>query len=160
MKRVLYALVVVIVWLLAWGSITVANVVGGIAVAIVVMLIVPERRLRTGSVTLRPIPLARLAWFFISTTASANVALIRIVFSRRPFPPAGVLDIAIPPLNDVELTMVTSLMALSPGSITVDIQSDPWVLSVHFLDISDPEAQRVWTDQLVEHCQRVTGARP
>ena len=160
MKRLFYVIVVVVVWVLAWGTISFANVVSGVAIGVLIALIIPERELLAGHISLRPVPLLRLGWFFLSTAATANVAIIRLSFSRRDWPPAGVLDIDIPPLSDVELTMVTSLMALSPGSITVDVQRDPWVLSVHFADISDPDAQRAWAGRLVEHCQGVAGERP
>lgn len=160
MKRLAYVVIVVVVWILAWGSVSVANLLSGLAVAALVAAIIPEREMLSGPISLRPGPLLRLGWFFVSTTATANVELIRLTYARRVFPPAGVLDIAIPPLSDVELTMVTSLVALSPGSITVDVQRDPWVLSVHFLDLSDPDAQRLWLGQLVERCQAVAGAQP
>lgn len=160
MKRLVYLVGVVVVWMLAWGSVSVANILSGVAIGVLVAAVIPEREMLTGRISLRPGPLMRLGGFFLSTAVKSNVELVRLTFGRRVFPPAGVIETTIPPLSDVELTLVTSLIALSPGSITVDVRRDPWVLSVHFLDISDPEAQRTWLDQLVERCQAVAGARP
>lgn len=158
MKAVIYAIGVVVVWVLAWGSLSAANVLSGVAVAVVVYLVIPERRSLSGRVKFRPVPLARLAWFYVVTAVRSNLHVARLSFSRR-WPPAGVVAVEIPVLSDLELTLVTNITALSPGSIAVDMRRDTSELLVHFIDVSDEEALRAQVRRLVALCQDVAGDR-
>lgn len=155
----LYAAGVVVVWTLAWGSVSVANVASGLAVAAVVYVVIPERGRLSQRVAFRPVPLARLGWYLLTTSVTSNLLLARLAFSRGNWPPSGVVDVEIPVLSDAELTLVTNIMALSPGSLPVDVHRDTSMLSVHFIDTSDEQAlrERVW--RLVRLCQDAVGER-
>jgi len=41
--------------------------------------------------------------------------------------------------RDFEITLLTSLLTLTPGTLSVDVSEDRRLLYVHALDCSDPE---------------------
>jgi multicomponent Na+:H+ antiporter subunit E len=63
-KRVVWLLGLVVVWVLAWGSLSVANVLGGLAVGALLLWIAPDS-VGGGRVRVRPVALARFAGYVL-----------------------------------------------------------------------------------------------
>jgi multicomponent Na+:H+ antiporter subunit E len=134
----------VALWLLAWGEVTVGNVIGGLAVAsalLVVFPLGPRARLR-----LRPVAVARLAAHVAVQLVISNVVMARQVLRPRPALRPGVLAHRLTRGSDEVVTAMTSIIALSPGTMTVDVDTDDATgartIQVHFLLLDDPDTAR------------------
>lgn len=128
-----------LVWIMLWGDLTWANIVGGVIVAIIVLWALP----------LPPVPfngkvsllgslylLARLAW----DTLVASIAVAREALTLGTIPHGGVIRVPLRSRNDLYLTLTADLCSLVPGSIIVEAHRTNSVLYVHIFDLPDDEA--------------------
>lgn len=142
MTLVAYAVGLAVIWVLAWGSPSVANVVGGLAVAAVLLAVAPDIRPGRSRARIRPVAIARFAAFLLGEVVRANVALTREVLSRHSRITTGVVAVPLPDCSDALLTLVTNVMAVTPGTMPIELVRDPTVLYVHVLHLGDVEEVR------------------
>jgi len=143
MVVVLYAAAIVVMWVLAWGSLTFANVLGGLVVAAVLVVVTPGGLGRGRSrPPFRPRPIARLAVFAVVEMARSNMWLVRDVLAPRSHLHPGVMAVPLPLCSDGLLTLITNMLALTPGTNPVHVEPDPAVLYIHVLHMHDVEKSR------------------
>jgi multicomponent Na+:H+ antiporter subunit E len=146
----LYLVGVTVIWVLAWGSLSVANVVGGLAVAAFLMLLSPERILTAGGITLRPRAALRFVAFVVVQIVKSNVLLIGAVVARRSRLHTGVMEVALPECSDEMLTIVANVLALTPGTSPLHLTRHPTVLYIHVLDMRDAARTRREVQRLAD----------
>jgi multicomponent Na+:H+ antiporter subunit E len=129
-------------WLLAWGDLSVANVVSGIVLVAVLMLAFPATRGSRARVRVHPIGLARLVAYVLTQLAVSNVLVAREIVSRRSRVRTGVVGYRVQQPSDLTLTLMSNILALAPRTMPVDVTRDPPVVYVHFLLLSDIAAAR------------------
>jgi multicomponent Na+:H+ antiporter subunit E len=141
------AAVLVTVWVLAWGSITWANVLSGTAVAVAVLALVPAIGRPQGRAVVRPVPTLRLLARIVRDVLASNIQLTREVVTPRSGVATGVVRVPLAGCSDEVVTIVASLVALTPGTMPVDMARYPTVLYVHVLHLDDAEAVRrsIWS---------------
>jgi multicomponent Na+:H+ antiporter subunit E len=132
----------VILWLLAWGEITVANIVSGVAVAALLLIAFPVRGGGDGSVGLNVGGSLRLAGYVVAQLVVSNLIMTREILRRRPSGHSGVIAYRLRHPSEQVLTLMTSIISLSPGTMTVDVASDSTTVYVHFFNLGDIEAAR------------------
>ena len=140
MTRILGSVVwLTLVWLALWESFTVGNVAAGMAVAAIVVLLVPGRT-RHHAVGLRPIAAAKLVVVFMwrLVQASAVVAWEIITPGDRSRP--AVVSVRL--ITDVATvaTAVANMVSLTPGTLTLDVDEDTMTLFIHVLHFESSEA--------------------
>ncbi|HUS62557.1 MAG TPA: Na+/H+ antiporter subunit E [Acidimicrobiales bacterium] len=131
-----------VLWLLAWGQITVANITSGAIVAAVLLLSFPVATSVGRHQRLRPAGAARLCGYVIAQLVTSNLVMIREVLRRRPAPRPGVLAHRLREPSEEVITIMTSVIALSPGTMAVDVDERSTTVYVHFLLLDDIEAAR------------------
>lgn len=143
-RRLLYVAALTLVWLLLWDRITIANAAGGVVVACVVLVVFPTaRRVRDARPpVIRPLATLRLAGFVAVQLAVSNWLVAREILSRRSHVRTGI--VACPLRTDAPgvVTLLANIVALSPGTMTVDVRADPPTLYVHVLMLRDVAAAR------------------
>ena len=84
MRAVGIAVGLAVIWVLLWGSASPANVLGGLAVGVVLVVLVPglRRRDRRPRFVFRPVAIARLVGHMLRTMVESNVVLTREVLTR------------------------------------------------------------------------------
>jgi multicomponent Na+:H+ antiporter subunit E len=135
------------IWLLLWGEVSVANVVSGLLVAAALLVVFPRSSSTTGFVV-RPVPTLRFLVFFAREMVESVVLLSREVLSRRSRFHTGVVAVPVRGCPGSLLAVIANLLALTPGTMTVEIQTDPPTLFVHVLIFRDIETVRVKIEQL------------
>ena len=138
-------------WLLAWGTVSVANVVSGIILIAVLMLAFPSARARGPRVRVHPIALVRLVAYVLAQLAVSNVLVAREIVSRRSRVRTGVVRYRVQQPSDLTMTLMANILALAPGTMPVDVTQDPPILDVHFLLLSDVDAARRTMARLESH---------
>ena len=138
--------VLVVIWVLAWGAITWANLLSGIAVAGGIVLLVPDLRHASHLPIVRPLPALRLIASMLRDVAVSNVVLARQVLSRRPEVNTGVVRVPLAGCSDEVVTIIANLVAMTPGTMPIEVDQDPTVIYVHALNIDDPDEVRraIW----------------
>jgi multicomponent Na+:H+ antiporter subunit E len=127
----------VALWLLAWGELSVANVVSGIAVAGALLVAFPLRPRSGPPWRVRPLGVVRLAGYVVYQLVSSNFVMTRQIVRRHPNPNEGVLAHRLAEPSPEAVTVMTSVIALSPGTMVVDVDPASSVIYVHFLFLDD-----------------------
>jgi multicomponent Na+:H+ antiporter subunit E len=126
----------VVVWVALWGDLSVANVLTGVAVAVVVSLVFPLPRLGM-HLHLRPLRLAWLVLHFLGdvVAASAEVSWKTLQLHRQP--QNAVIEVDLRTRSDFVLTVVAEMVSLVPGSLVVEARRSTHTLFLHVLDARD-----------------------
>jgi multicomponent Na+:H+ antiporter subunit E len=145
----------VVLWLLAWGEWSVANLLSGVAVATAIFVAFPLARRQSSGVRLHPLGIVRLAGYVVSQLAVSNVLMTRQILSRRPDVRPGVVAHRLLRPSEEAVTVMTSIIALSPGTMTADVDDASTTIYVHFFRLTDVAAARASLARLE---RLVTGA--
>jgi multicomponent Na+:H+ antiporter subunit E len=86
--------------------------------------------------------IVELVWFFIKELVLSNfrMAYYTIMPLNRMRP--GVIAVPLEPMSDVELTVLSNLLTLTPGTLSLDSSKDKRTLYVHVMWFDDPEKIR------------------
>lgn len=159
MTTILFAVGLAVLWVLAWGSLSFANVLGGLAVAVGLLVLTPDRWSWTGRPRVRPVAIARFAGYVLVKALQSNMSVTRDVLSPHPRIRTGVIAVALPLASDGLVTLIANTMALTPGTMPLEVDRDPdTVLYVHVLDLSDVTASRREIHRLALMAYRAFGS--
>lgn len=122
------------VWVGLWGSLTPANVLGGLLIGAVVLLTLPLTSVDEQAIV-RPLAVLRFAGYFALdlVRASLQVALL-VVRPRRPLRSA-VVAVPVRGATDGLLTLLANAISLTPGTLTLEIDRPRATLYVHAIDV-------------------------
>ena len=130
----------VVVWVLAWGDLSVANVVSGIAVGLLLLASFPVGRLPDrGGRTLHLLPAARLVGVFALNLVASNVAMAREILNGGRRIETGIVACPLRVDSDGVATFLANVLSLSPGTLVLEVDHEPPVLYVHVLHMADRE---------------------
>ncbi|HEX2048642.1 MAG TPA: Na+/H+ antiporter subunit E [Acidimicrobiales bacterium] len=132
----------VAVWLLAWGELSVANGVSGVGVAVGLLVAFPPHRRPTAPRRVSPLGVARLVGYVLVQLVPSNVLVAREILGRRSRIRTGVLAYPLRHPSDEVLSLMAHVIALTPGTMTVEATREPSVLYVHFLLLADLDQAR------------------
>ncbi len=127
------------VWVLLWGEVTAANVLGGLAVALVILLLMPLPQLPVEG---RLHPLSALALVsrvaFDLAVSSVEVAWLAV----RPGPPpkTAILRAHVRIKSDLVLGLLVDAINVVPGTIVLEVDRHRRLLYIHVLDAHSPRA--------------------
>jgi multicomponent Na+:H+ antiporter subunit E len=148
-----FGVVLVAIWVLAWGSLTWANVAGGVAVWVVLFLALPEVRRTRHRIVVRPVPVARLLARYLWDVVVSNAQVAREVLTPRPQMSTAVVRVPLDGCTDEMLSALASLVVMTPGTMPVEFERDPPAMYVHVLHFSDVDRvrQEIWSlrDQIL-----------
>ena len=146
LTRLLPPLLLLAIWIGLQGSLTIGNLVGGVIVVGVVFWI-SGRRPREHVV--HPWGTLKFGLIFLKMLAESTWSVA--IMALRPTPErlrAGV--VACPLTNQTPLvaTIVADAITLTPGTLTLDVRTDPTVLYVHAVGFTDAESVRADVEDL------------
>jgi multicomponent Na+:H+ antiporter subunit E len=158
-RNVARGALLVVLWLLAWGEFSIANVASGIVVAAGLLAAFPGAR--PARPDLRPNlgGIARLGWYVAGQLVSSNLVMTREIVRRRTDLHPGVLAHRLAFPSDAVITIMTSIISLSPGTMTADIDPEGSTVYVHFLFLRDIDAARAGLTRLELLVAGAVGAR-
>lgn len=128
-----------VVWVLLWGTPSVANVITGILVGVIVCVVFPLPPIET-QVRLRPVGLVRFTVRFVIDMAVSSWRLNRYILGSRP-PQCAVLAVRMRTPSDLLLTATSVAVAAIPGSNVLDVHRASGMLFVHVVGAGE-EAER------------------
>ena len=125
-----------LVWVGLWGTLSVANVLGGLAVAVVLLVLLPLRD--TDEPPIRLLALLRFVGFFAAELVKGSAVVVRQVL-QGGCPQQAVLAVDVAGTSDRLLTVVANAISLTPGTLTLEVDRARSVLYVHALDVGGPD---------------------
>ena len=123
-----------VVWVLLWGDISIANVLGGLAVGLLVTLLLPLPAVDFHG-KVRPAALVYLFVRFVVDLARASVHVAVLALDLRKVPRGAVVGVQLRNHSDLYLTITAELSTLTPGSIVIEAHRLTGMLYLHVLDI-------------------------
>jgi multicomponent Na+:H+ antiporter subunit E len=127
-----------LVWVGLWGSVTAANVLGGLAVSVAILAALPlPDAAEPGRV--RPAALVRFLAFFAVELVKASLIVTWQVLRPGGELRQAVLAVDAVGASDRLLTLVANAISLTPGTLTLEVDRERSVLYVHALDVGGPE---------------------
>ncbi len=131
----------VLVWILLWGDWSWGNLLGGVVLAVALVILLPLPPV-VQNARLHPAAFARLVFFFASdlTVANWQVAWLAV---RPGGPPNGALvRVRLRTDSDLLLTLIAEALTLVPGSVVLDVDRPHRDLSLHLLHVRDEDDLR------------------
>jgi len=139
----------ILVWMLLWGNISPANVLSGLAIALVITVLLPLPPVPIEG-RLHPVSLMRLvvkvAYYLV--LSSLQVAWLAI----RPGPPptTAVLRAHLALKSDLVLALAVNVINLIPGSIVLEIDQTRRMIYVHVIDVGSERSVNRFYHQIAE----------
>jgi multisubunit Na+/H+ antiporter MnhE subunit len=130
----------VALWLLAWGQLSVASVASGVAVASALLIFFPPGP--PANLRFHLLGTVRLVGHIAVQLVTSNLVMARELVRREPALAPGVVAHRLRRPSPEVVTVMTSVIALSPGTMTVDTAPDDSAIYVHVLFLDDVEAMR------------------
>jgi multicomponent Na+:H+ antiporter subunit E len=130
-----------LVWAAATGIFSVANLAIGFALSFVILLFA-QRVVGGSAYFLKFEEALKLGAFFAweLVMASVRVAIDVVTPAHRSRP--GMIAIPLDVQSDAEITMLASLITLTPGTLSLEISPDRRLLYIHAMFIDDPDEMR------------------
>ena len=159
--RGLFGAWLVALWTFLWGGVTLANVLGGVVVAVVLLVALPRPgRVEEGPIV-APLALVGLIGWFAWQLVAATVAVAAEVLrppSRSKVRP-GVVRVDLPGASDGVVTAVANAITLTPGTLTIEVKPEVPSLYVHVMHLDTPEAVRSAVLELERRIVAAVGSR-
>ncbi|MET0728360.1 MAG: Na+/H+ antiporter subunit E [Acidimicrobiales bacterium] len=150
--------VLVAIWTLLWGELSIANVVSGATVAALLLLVFPiDHHVIAVRHRLHPVAAVRLLAFFVYDLIRSTLLSAADVIRPRSRVRTGIVACPLRVDNDGLVTFLTNMIAISPGTMPIDVSYNPHVIYVHVLRNDDPDATRRLVSLLEELAVAVLG---
>lgn len=136
------ALWLTVVWVLLWGDVSVANVLAGVALSVLILGVFPLPSLVVG-VTIRPVALLVLLVRFFADMARASVQVAWLALRPGSTVRGIVVDMHLRSRTELFQTITAEMVALVPGSVVIDLEPSTGTLTLHVFNASTrAEAER------------------
>lgn len=133
-----------LVWMLLWGNVSAANVLSGLAVALVITQLLPLPAVPIEG-KLHPVSLLRLAIRVAYYLVLSSVQLAWLAIRPGSPPQTAVLRAHVAIKSDLVLALAVNVINLIPGSIVLEIDQTRRMIYVHVIDVgSDASVQRFY----------------
>ncbi|MBJ7341436.1 Na+/H+ antiporter subunit E [Mycolicibacterium sp.] len=138
-----------LVWMLLWGNVSAANVLSGLAVALVITLLLPLPPVPIEG-KLHPLSLLRLVVLigYYLVLSSAQVAWLAI--KPGPPPQSAVLRAHLAIKSDLVLALTVNVLNLIPGGIVLEIDQTRRMIYVHVIDAGSEASVRRFYRQVAD----------
>ena len=147
MKRAWLVAWLTVVWVGLWGSVTPANVFGGLAVGVLLVRGLPMTEVTSSSV-IRPFHLLRFVGFFVVDLVRSSLQVTVLVLRPRRSLRQAVVAVPVRGASDQLLTLLANAISLTPGTLTLEVDRPRSTLYVHVLDVG-ADVEQVRRDILV-----------
>lgn len=151
-------LLLAIVWMFLAGNFSIGSLLFGFAIGFLVLVAARAFLGCTGYVR-ATFGLLRFLRVYFWEIVRANVQLARdLLRPEMPFKP-GFLRVHVPGLSRTETVVLSNMISLTPGTLTVD-WGEGEVLYIHTIYAHDPAQVRTGVDLFADLIDGVTGYQP
>jgi multicomponent Na+:H+ antiporter subunit E len=136
------SILLALAWAALQGEITLANLLAGYVVAYVILAFLASGGVMSSTLTSRTSHAFGLAGFFIWQLVVANIRVAADVLRPRTTIQPAVLAIPLDVRTDGEILLLSMLINITPGSVTIDLSEDRKTLYVHVMHMVSAEISR------------------
>ena len=128
-------------WVAMSGHFDVINLLVGFAFGYGVLFFM-QRVIGRSSYFTRTVVLVRFVGFYLLEVLRANVRVAYDVITPTSQAKPGIVAVPLDARTDVEITLLSNLVTMTPGSLAVDVADDRSVIYVHSMFLEDPDELR------------------
>jgi len=128
-----------LVWILLWGTVSAANILSGLAIALLITLLLPLPAVPVEG-RLHPLSLLRLIVTVLYYLALSSVQVAWLAVKPGPPPLSAVLRAHVAVKSDLVLALAVNIFNLIPGSIVLEIDQARRMLYMHVIDVGSERA--------------------
>lgn len=136
------SILLALAWSALQGEVSLANLVGGYVIGYLILAFLARGGVMPGTLARRTRHAAGLAAFFVRELVAANLRVALDVLRPGLHIEPAVVAIPLDVRSDGEILLLSMLINITPGSVTIDISEDRRTLYVHVMHMRDPEATR------------------
>ena len=136
------SILLALAWAALQGNITLANLVVGYGVGYVILALLAKGGVMPSTLASRTGRALGLAGFFVWELVLANVRVAADVLRPRTGIQPAVLGIPLDVTSDGEILLLSMLINITPGSVTIDLSEDRRTLYVHVMHMTNADATR------------------
>lgn len=162
MRRLMIVPWLLVLWIVLWRDLSVANVASGVAVAVGVSLglQIDWAGIQPGGHRLRPIALARFAAYFAWKLLEANLVMAKEIVTPRNRIQTGIIAVDMRGHTDLVVTITANAVSLTPGTLSVEVAGDELkTIYVHVLHLHDMARARLEVLAMAERAAAAFGSR-
>ena len=135
------SILLALAWAALQGEITLTNLLVGYAVSYAILAVLVKGNVMPSTLVSRTTHAAGLTAFFAWELLVANLRVAADVLRGNRIEPA-VVAIPLDVTSDGEILLLSMLINITPGSVTIDLSDDRRTLYVHVMHMTSPEATR------------------
>jgi multicomponent Na+:H+ antiporter subunit E len=136
------SILLALAWAALQGDITLANLLVGYAVGYVILALLAKGGVMPRTFASRTAHAVGLTGFFVRELLLANVRVAIDVLRPRIAIRPAVVAIPLDVTSDGEILLLSMLINITPGSVTIDLSHDRRTLYVHVMHMASAEASR------------------
>jgi multicomponent Na+:H+ antiporter subunit E len=136
------SILLALAWAALQGDITLANLLIGYGVGYVILALLAKGGVMPSTLASRTAHAVGLAGFFVWALLLANVRVAADVLRPRTGIQPAVVAIPLDVTTDGEILLLSMLINITPGSVTLDLSEDRRTLYVHVMHMTSAEATR------------------
>jgi multicomponent Na+:H+ antiporter subunit E len=129
----------ILVWILLWGTVSAANIVSGLAVALVITVLLPLPVVPIEG-RVHPLTLLRLIALVAYYLVLSSGQLAWLAVKPGPPPLSAVLRAHLDIKSDLVLALAVNIINLTPGTIVLEIDQARRMIYVHVIDVGSERA--------------------
>lgn len=138
-----------LVWTLLWGNVSAANILGGIAVGLVITLLLPLPPVPIEG-KLHPLSMVRLIALIAYYLVLSSVQVAWLAIKPGPPPRSAVLRAHVAIKSDLVLALTVNALNLIPGGIVLEIDQTRRIVYVHVIDAGTDKSVRRFYRQVAD----------
>lgn len=151
----------VLVWTTLWGDVSLGNLLAGVAVGLLTVLVAP---VQTGGlahpVALRPGAALHFVGFFLWSLVKSSAVVAWEVLTPGSRIHQGIVRVPLQTRSRGITTLVANAISLTPGTLTIEVDEDPFILYVHVLHLREVESVRRDLGRVEELARRAFDPEP
>lgn len=135
-KRFLLNVMLTLIWIALTGSFTYGNLLFGFMISFFVLWIISRNSEDKRYFTIA-FKIISFFFFFLYEMLKANIQVAYEVMSSGFQMKPGIIRLELEARTDMEITLLASLISLTPGTLVLDISDDRKVMYVHGMYLQD-----------------------
>jgi multicomponent Na+:H+ antiporter subunit E len=149
MKPFFWNLLLALLWMFATGAFTFSNLVLGVTVGFLILFIA-QRTGAPGHYAWQCWHIIRLGVYFLHELLMSTLRVMYDVLTPGHHMRAGIIAVPLDARTDSEITILASLITMTPGTLCLDVSTDRKVMYVHAMYVTDVEQFRQGIKQRLE----------
>ena len=137
-KRFLMNVMLTLIWVALTGSFTYVNLLFGFVISFFVLWVISRESSDRRYFTIA-FKIMGFFIYFLYEMLKATIEVAYEVMSRRFKMKPGIIKMPLEARTDVEITILANLIALTPGTLVIDISDDRTVMYIHGMYVQDKE---------------------